>query len=188
MSAEGPLGLSSLTWGLCVRGRAVVRLRGMGKVSLLWATSPGPLLSGACLVEEGQGIRSVSAATPGSASRSTCTGGLAVEVSACLWFPEVIGWEPANVCHCCAIIPGLLRPWLYEKILGYDSPERLSGKQSKHCAVLLPRVLERRKLSQGPRMFWQVNVPVPLSLVLEDSQRGILGNSLVFKIFMTFMR
>ena len=53
--------LNNNSWSM--HGRAVMRLRGMSKDSLLWAMSPGPLLSGPCWVEEGQGVTSVCAAS-----------------------------------------------------------------------------------------------------------------------------
>ena len=53
--------LNNNSWSM--HGRAVMRLRGMSKDSLLWAMSAGPLLSGPCWVEEGQGVTSVCAAS-----------------------------------------------------------------------------------------------------------------------------
>ena len=69
------------------------------------------------------------------ASQSMCSGGLAVEVSVCLWFPEVTSWDPGKVCHCCAIIPGLWGSWLYDIILGFVSSERLRERIKTLCGV-----------------------------------------------------
>ena len=59
-----------------MHGRTVMRLSGMGKVYLLWATSPGPLLSGTHLVGQGEGVLSMLLSWADS-------------LGVCLWFSEV---------------------------------------------------------------------------------------------------
>lgn len=89
-------------------------------------------------------------------------------------FHEVAGWDPVNLCYCCAIIPDPMGSWLYEKVLGYDFPEGLS-KNIVQCFLYV--CWKGRSLYKFLGYFWEVNILVFSFLVLEDLYRGILENS-----------
>lgn len=151
-----------LPYHVC-NGRTVIRLRRQSGSTSLW-----PCLQDFCFMDEGEGVLSLLSPN-GLTSGSVCYR-MDGHLGLCFWFPVVIGFILWLLYYCA------MRYWLFEKNPGlYNSPERWSEKIVQ-CFLHAPEDLcwKGRGLYKLPGCFWQVNVQVLWSCVLEDYHKVIL--------------